>query len=138
MKNNLKVVPDSDNYYKYSVLYNSWKEKKKLGTLKTKKVRIDTAVTEYPDLYRDGLFGDYHLVRKLKLIYSYDNNPELRDSVLITDTLLFNNLSEIENGAFPFTKGKLPEEPFLSSIFEPVIYIGVTIGIIYLLFAKRS
>ena len=135
---NLTALPDSSNYYKYSVLYNVWKKSKKNRAVKSNKIRIDTVITEYPDLYRSGLFGDYYLVRKLKMIYSPESKPELKDSVSFLDTLFFTNRSRIENSAFPFTKGKLPEEPFLSSIFEPIIYVGVTITLIYLLFVTRS
>ena len=135
---NFGVFPDSSNYYKYSALYNSWKSGKTIDTLRNIKVRIDTAITEYSDLYRNGLFGDYYLVRKLKLIYTPVKHPAIRDSVMISDTILFDNVSQIENGAFPFTKGVLPDEPFFFSILEPVIYIGVTISVIYLLFITRS
>ena len=134
----ISAYPDSGNYSEYSILYNSWKQGKKSDTLENRKIRIDTAITEYSDLYRDGLFGDYYLVRKLKLIYAPVQQPAMRDSVIISDTLLFDNVSKIENGAFPFTKGNLPDEPFFYSVLEPIIYVGVTISVIYLLFITRS
>ncbi len=134
---NVVITPDSNNYYKYAVLYNVWGGKRNDSTNR-KVVRIDSVITDYKELLRDGLFGDYHLVRELKLIYSTEDNSAKRDSIAITDTLLFENRSNIENSAFPFTLGKIPAEPFWESLLEPIIYIGVTISVIYLLFITRS
>ena len=130
-----QIVPDSSNKTEFSIFYNYWKNRKtKKDNLAEVNIKIDSVRTKYTDLYRNGLFGDYKLVRKVSIYYS-GLKP---DSSSIVDTLTLENYSSIENSAFPFTKSKIPAEPFWQSLIEPGIYLGVTISVVFLLFTTRS
>ncbi len=54
------------------------------------------------------------------------------------DTVEYGSLKDLGNSAYPFTNPEIPTEPFFSSIWEPVIAIGVAITTVYLLFTVRS
>ena len=54
------------------------------------------------------------------------------------DTVEYRSLKELGNSAYPFTNPEIPSEPFFSSVWEPVIAIGVAITTVYLLFTVRS
>ena len=47
-------------------------------------------------------------------------------------------IKSLENESFPFTKGAVPPEPFLSGLAEPLIAIGTAAVIIALFFSIRS
>jgi hypothetical protein len=130
-----QVTPDSSILKKYPLFYNYWNNRKPKSEDLTKiQIKIDSVKTEYTDLYRDGLFGDYKLVRKISIFYS---NPQPKSNSII-DTLTLDNFSSIENPAFPFTKSELPPEPFWQSLIEPLVYLGATISVVILLFTTRS
>jgi len=44
----------------------------------------------------------------------------------------------LQNESFPFTTGKIPPEPFLSAIAEPLIAIGTAAAVVILFFSVRS
>lgn len=54
------------------------------------------------------------------------------------DTVEYQGLKELGNPAYPFTNPEIPSEPFLSSIWEPIIAVGVAVTTVYLLFTVRS
>ena len=56
----------------------------------------------------------------------------------IIDTVKVDELKYLQSESFPFTKGKIPPEPFLSGIAEPLIAIGVAAAVVILFFSVRS
>lgn len=99
---------------------------------------------EYPDLFRDGIFGGYLLERKFNLTGNYivENEGVVISSdtfeVTKTDTINYDDFAFIENNSLPFTKANVPSEPFLPSIVEPVIAITAVAVTIILFFTVRS
>ena len=102
----------------------------------TLRVRIDTAFVKYSEIYRDGFFGDYFLVRNVNLSLKLQNESERK--LFLTDTLKLSEYPEIETAGLPFTKGELPEEPLLQSIIEPVVFIITATAVVFTLFFARS
>ncbi len=104
---------------------------------------LENVQITYSDVFRDGLFGSYLLERNAGIsgLYSLNENGKLFSDefeLTIKDTVDYNSLSELENPAFPFTQGKIPPEPFLSGLFEPVVAIGAAALTIILFFTVRS
>jgi hypothetical protein len=103
---------------------------------------LEEAGVQYGELDRDGWFGDYYVPRTLLIKGHYlntsSNNGLQQFFITAIDTVKVEELESLENNSFPFTKGKIPAEPFLSSVWEPVIAIGVAAAAILLLFSVRS
>ena len=103
---------------------------------------LEEAGVEYAELDRDGWFGDYYIPRRLFLKGNYLNTASDKglQKFFITaiDTVKVEELASLENDSFPFTKGNIPAEPFLSSVWQPVIAIGVAAAAILLFFTVRS
>jgi hypothetical protein len=103
---------------------------------------MEEAGVQYGEVDRDGWFGDYYVPRTLLIKGHYINtasNKELQQYFITAiDTVKVEELESLENNSFPFTKGNIPAEPFLSSVWEPVIAIGVAAAAILLLFSVRS
>ncbi len=103
---------------------------------------LENAKVDYGEIFRDGFLGDQYLERKISLTGSWRLNKE----AVITqdfhyekiDTVLFSEIAEIENYAYPFTKGTIPTEPFLSNIFEPLVAVTTAAVVIALFFTIRS
>jgi hypothetical protein len=98
----------------------------------------------YTDSFRDGLFGDFKLVRESVLEGNYiiiPNGEKLKTFEFeksIIDTINYDQLTLIENRSYQFTVGNAPDEPFFSNILEPVVAIGATAVAVYLFFSVRS
>ena len=103
---------------------------------------LEEAVVKYGELDRDGWFGDYYVPRTLFIKGNYLNttsNKGLQQFFITAiDTVNVEELELLENNSFPFTEGNIPAEPFLSSVWEPVIAIGVAAAAIILFFTVRS
>lgn len=105
---------------------------------------VDEARIEYGDVYRDGLFGTYNVRRSAQISGSYniikDGNfgDSKNFSFALTDSVLYSDISNLENIGYSFTTAEVPEEPFFSSTLEPVIAIGSAAVAIYLFFNIRS
>ncbi len=103
---------------------------------------IKDAFTSYGDIYRDGFLGEYYVLRKIILSGSFNFTGKTvftRDFYYSSlDTIKAENVGSLENSAYPFTRGKLPAEPFLSGILEPVIVIGTAALAVILFFTIRS
>jgi hypothetical protein len=103
---------------------------------------VKDAVTSYGDIFRNGLLGDYYVPRSLHLSGSINYSGstifsrEFEYSSL--DTVKTENIELLENSAYAFTRGKLPAEPFFSSILEPVVVIGTAALAVILFFTIRS
>ena len=103
---------------------------------------LEEAGVQYGELDRNGWFGDYFVPRKLFIEGNYLNTASDKgiQQFFITaiDTVKVEELELLENDSFPFTKGNIPAEPFLSSVWQPVIAIGVAAAAILLFFSVRS
>jgi hypothetical protein len=103
---------------------------------------LEEAGVEYGELDRDGWFGDYYVPRTLFIKGNYINSFSergFRDFYITSvDTVKVDNINKLENNSFPFTKGKIPTEPFFSSLWEPVIAISAAAIAIILFFSVRS
>jgi hypothetical protein len=103
---------------------------------------IDKTNVNYGELFRDGFLGDYYLPRNLSLTGSYtieNSSPVFQDfDYSYSDTIRYDNIRNIEDKSFPFTKGEIPSEPFLSSLFEPIVAIGAAAVVVILFFTIRS
>ena len=103
---------------------------------------LENAKVEYGEIFRDRFLGDQYLERKISLagswrlsketVMAYDFHYEK------IDTVLFSEITDIENFAYPFTKGTIPTEPFLSNIFEPLVAVTTAAVVIALFFTIRS
>ena len=103
---------------------------------------ITKARVTYGDIYRDGFFGGFYLPRNLSLKGNYtveDNSTVFKDfNYSYNDTLKYDDIKNVENDSYPFTKGEVPPEPFLSSLFEPIVAIGAAAVAVILFFTVRS
>lgn len=103
---------------------------------------IKDAFTSYGDIYRDGFLGKYYVPRKIVLSGSFNFTGKTvftREFYYSSmDTIDAENVGSLENSAYPFTRGKLPAEPFLSGILEPAIVIGTAALAVILFFTIRS
>jgi hypothetical protein len=102
---------------------------------------IDNCFVEYSDSFRDGFFGDFYIERNLKLSGNYLISSKLdltKFELTSIDTINAENYLEIENRSFPFTRGKPPEEPFFSSLLEPILAVGAAAVAVILFFSVRS
>lgn len=103
---------------------------------------LENAKVDYGEIFRDGFLGDQYLERKISLTGSWRLNKEKVISQNFyyekSDTVLFSEITDIENDAHPFTKGNIPTEPFLSNIFEPLVALTTAAVVIALFFTIRS
>ena len=103
---------------------------------------VREAVTSYGDIFRDGFLGDYLVPRTLSLSGSgnFSGNTITTHNFKFTyqDTVAVDSINSLENPAYSFTHGRLPSEPFFSSIFEPVIAVGTAALAVILFFTIRS
>lgn len=102
---------------------------------------IDDCLVSYGEPRKDGWFGDFYTERTIKLSGNYfiPNSVSVKNfSFEETDIVKVDDIQKIENRAFPFTKGELPPEPFLSSILEPIVAVGAAAITIILFFSVRS
>lgn len=102
---------------------------------------IDECLVSYGEPRKDGWFGDFYTERTIKLSGNYfiSGKARVKDfSFEETDIVKVDDIGKIENRAFPFTKGELPSEPFLSGILEPIVAVGAAAITIILFFSVRS
>jgi len=103
---------------------------------------LEEAGVKYGEVDREGWFGNYYVPRTLFIKGHYLNTASTNGLhqffITVIDTVKVEELESLENNSFPFTKGNIPTEPFLSSVWEPIIAIGVAAVAILLLFSVRS
>jgi hypothetical protein len=105
---------------------------------------LEAIKINYTDVFKDGLFGTYLVRRDAYLSGSFflTKNGEINDvnsfNNSLADTVLYSEVSQLDNIAYPFTSAELPDEPFFSSTLEPVIAIGTAAVAVYLFFNIRS
>ena len=97
---------------------------------------------EYGEMFRDGWFGSHYIQRYSTIFGSYlqthseGGNRDFEFTAI--DTVKVDDLKFLENESFPFTKGNIPSEPFLSGFAEPLIAIGIAAAVIVIFFTVRS
>ena len=103
---------------------------------------MENAGVKYGDLDRTGWFGDYYSPRTIFISGNYfitfSAEPLLEYYITVIDTIKVGEISTLENESFPFTKAEIPTEPLFSSIWEPVIAIGIAAAVVILFFSIRS
>lgn len=103
---------------------------------------MEGAGVEYGEMFRDGWFGSHYIQRYSTIFGNYlqtfseGGNEEFEFTVI--DTVKVDDLKLLENESFPFTKGNIPSEPFLSGFAEPLIAIGIAAAVIVIFFTVRS
>ena len=103
---------------------------------------IDNAKVSYNDLFRKSIFGEFYTTRNLTLsgnyiVFSSDVKTH-NFNFSYADTVSISDIKNIENPSYPFTQSQLPAEPFISSIYEPVIAVGASALTVILFFTVRS
>ena len=105
-------------------------------------LEISQAKVDYSEPERKGLFGSLWVKRTLRLSGSYSINFNailVKDfSYTTNDELLYEDIASVENSSFPFTQGKIPDEPFFSSLLEPAIALCSAAAAVYIFFTARS
>jgi len=105
---------------------------------------IKNIFVEYPEMFRDGIFGEYLVNRKIKVegSFYFSSNGILgkveKFDYNFSDTLALSGLNSVQNIAYGFTSPEIPSEPFFSSLIEPTIAIGTAAVAVYLFFNVRS
>ncbi|MCK9212597.1 MAG: hypothetical protein M0P61_17335 [Ignavibacteriaceae bacterium] len=110
------------------------------------KILVHFALTdvkvEYSEPERKGLFGSLWIKRTLHISGNYSiisNTNEVKNfSYTANDELPYEDIASVENSSFPFTQGKIPAEPFFSSLLEPAIALGSAATAVYIFFTARS
>jgi hypothetical protein len=69
---------------------------------------------------------------------TYSESGKREFEITRIDTVKVDDLKSLENDSFPFTKGTIPPEPFLSGFAEPLIAIGIAAAVIVIFFTVRS
>ena len=103
---------------------------------------IEGAGVEYGEMFRDGWFGAHYVQRYCALygnyLHSFSAEGKKDFEFSIVDTVKVEEIKYLQNESFPFTTGKIPPEPFLSAIAEPLIAIGTAAVVVILFFSVRS
>ncbi len=103
---------------------------------------IEGAGVEYGEMFREGWFGSHYVPRHSAIfgnyLQSFSTEGKNDFEISITDTVKVENITYLENESFPFTKGTVPPEPFISGLAEPIIAIGTAAVVVVLFFAIRS
>ena len=105
---------------------------------------LNQAKVEYAYAEKDGFFGDVVAERTVTLsgivsVSSADGSIksfEINESV--KDTIVVDEIKNIEDPTISFTQGKKPEVSFFSNLLEPVLVIGTLVTTIILLFTVRG
>jgi len=103
---------------------------------------LENANVEYGKMFRDGWFGSYYVERvciiKGNYLQSFSSNGKQDFEISFSDTVLVDDIENLENNSFPFTKGVLPAEPFLSGLAESIIAVVTAAAAVILFFTIRS
>ncbi len=161
-KDILSQVPDSIKYLKvdmnfssdYSIFKNRliadfYKDGKNIfpDSLSSKNnliinIAIEKVSVKYGDVYRDGFLGDFFTNRNFTFRGNYIFEGSLKTvkdfDCTYKDSVKLDDLKNLENDAYGFTKSNIPSEPFFSNFYEPAIALGAAAVAVFLFFAIRS
>lgn len=105
---------------------------------------LNQSKVEYANAEKDGFFGDVVAERIVLLsgIVSVSAPEGIVKSFEINefakDTIVVDEIKNIEDPTAPFTQGKKPEVSFFSNLLEPVLVVGTLVTTIILLFSVRG
>jgi hypothetical protein len=103
---------------------------------------LEGAGVEYGEMFKDGWFGSQYIQRYSTIFGNYLQTFSERGKrpfeITRLDTVKVEDIKVLENDSFPFTKGTVPPEPFLSGFAEPLIAIGTAALVVVLFFTIRS
>ena len=103
---------------------------------------IESASVNYGEVFKDGWFGSYYTNRQLSLkgnyLQTFSDKGKQNFNLVYSDSILVDQIGELENASFPFTQGQIPSEPFLSGLAEPILAIGTAAAMVILFFSVRS
>ncbi|HQF41566.1 MAG TPA: hypothetical protein PK073_01550 [Ignavibacteriaceae bacterium] len=102
---------------------------------------LDNSFVAYSEPEKDGIFGDFYTQRTIKLSGNYfiSKNSEVKEFIFTNiDKVKVDDVEELENRSYPFTRGDLPPEPFFSTLWEPIVAIGAAALTVILFFTVRS
>jgi len=103
---------------------------------------MEGAGVEYGEMFRDGWFGTHYIQRYSTIFGNYlqtfSESGKKEFEITRKDTVKVDDLKFLENDSFPFTKGTIPSEPFLSGFAEQLIAIGTAAAVIVIFFTVRS
>ncbi len=103
---------------------------------------ISDAQVNYKNMFRESFLGKFYLERNIMLIGNYSISDSLlfikKFSYVSNDTVSYNSIGNIQSSSYPFAKGEIPAEPFISSFWEPLVAIGATATAVLLFFTIRS
>lgn len=105
---------------------------------------LNQAKVEYANAEKDGFFGDVVAERIVTLsgivsvsspdgsIKSFEVNESAKDTIVVDE------IKNIEDPTVPFTQGKKPGVSFFSNLLESVLVVGTLVTTIILLFTVRG
>lgn len=107
---------------------------------------LTTFQVQYSNIRRDGLFGSRMVDRRVTVGTSVKLVDKSSGAILFadqmeeyyTDSIAVSDLEAVEDESLPFTRGKIPEGGFFSSIIEPLVALGAVAVAVLLLFHVRS
>jgi len=103
---------------------------------------LENADVEYGELFRDGWFGTHYVERYSTIsgnyLQAFSGDEKKEFEITNVDTVKVEDVKYLENDAYPFTKGSLPPEPFISGLAEPLVAIGTAAVVVVLFFVIRS
>jgi hypothetical protein len=103
---------------------------------------MDGAGVEYGEMFRDGWFGSHYIQRYSTIFGNYlqtfSKEGQREFQITQLDTIKVEDIKYLENDSFPFAKGTVPSEPFISGFAEPLIAIGTAAVVVALFFIIRS
>ena len=103
---------------------------------------VENAAVKYGDVFRDGLLGDFYTTRNFAFKGNYvieGNEKTVKNfNYVFKDSVIIDEINNLENNSYAFTRSDIPPEPFLSNFYEPVIAVGAAAVAVFLFFAIRS
>jgi hypothetical protein len=103
---------------------------------------MEGAGVEYGEMFRSGFFGTHYIQRYSTIFGNYlqtfSDKGKQEFEIAALDTVKVEDINSLENQSYPFTKGTVPAEPFMSGLAEPLIAIGTAALVIVLFFTIRS
>lgn len=139
----INIVQNPDYQYFINILINELSDDNiKLSTSSGTTLKLN--INEFDIKY---LETNENLIRTINIdasIYILDKNGELKllDNLhsRYNDIIEANEVTNIENEMFPFTKGKLPKgrKSFFDELIEPIIVVGATVLTVVLFFSVRT
>jgi len=106
------------------------------------RITITDASVTYSEVERGSLFGSFTVQRMVSLHGNYlipkGTTGVKQFAYSLVEKIPYESLQSVENSSYPFTEGKIPQEPFFASLVEPVIALGTAAAAVYIFFTARS